>query len=255
MANNVDLRGGDTRVTPRSSRKLHDRVANELGTAIVSGRLAPGTVLANEIEASVQMKVSRTAYREALRVLLTKGLVTSRPKAGTRVSPRKEWVILDPDVLSWALESDPDVGFINNLFEMRRIVEPAAAALAAARRSPEQLSQMGHAIEEMARHGFNTKVGGEADQTFHRLLLEATGNEILEGLANSVAFAIRWTTVLSYRGDVPPPDPMPAHRRLFAAIVNSDTDGASVAAAALIDDALEDTTRSVLNEKSLRAAE
>ena len=197
------------------------------------------------MDASEKMKVSRTAYREAMRVLSTKGLVSSRPKAGTRVNPRKDWIILDPDVLSWLFESEPNIEFIRSLFELRKIVEPAAAALAAERRSAQQLSQMGHALEEMARHGLDTPQGGRADQAFHEYVLEAADNEPLMGLSNSIAFAIRWTTILKYRADKAPSDPMPAHRALYAAIADGDTKAAQAAAIALIERAFEDTKRSL----------
>ncbi len=213
--------------------------------AIVSGRFAPGTYLANEMDASEKMHVSRTAYREAMRLLSTKGLVNSRPKSGTRVNPRKDWIILDPDVLAWIFESEPSIKFIRSLFELRKIVEPAAAALAAERRTAEQLSRMGHALEEMGRHGLHTPEGERADQTFHECILEASDNEPLTGLTNSISFAIRWTTILKYRADKAPPDPMPAHRALYAAIAESDANAAQIAAATLIENAFEDTKRSL----------
>ena len=84
-----------------------------------------------EIEASEALGVSRTAYREAIRILAAKGLIESRPKAGTRVTQRSRWNLLDPDVLGWAFESEPDLDLLESLFELRNIVESAAAALAA----------------------------------------------------------------------------------------------------------------------------
>ena len=102
---------------------------------IVGGARKPGEVLGGEIEASAALGVSRTAYREAIRILSAKGLVESRPKAGTRVLPRRFWNVLDPDVLAWTFEGEPDTEFILDLFELRAVVEPAASALAALRRS------------------------------------------------------------------------------------------------------------------------
>ena len=92
-----------------------------LGEAIVSGRYAPGDVLNNEIDASEQLNVSRSAYREAIRILAAKGLVESRPKTGTRVLPRNRWNLLDPDVLAWAFSGEPDIHFVRSLFELRSI--------------------------------------------------------------------------------------------------------------------------------------
>jgi DNA-binding FadR family transcriptional regulator len=234
----------DTRARSKAS-KLHDRVADELGIAIVSGRYPPGTFLATEVEASEKLNVSRTAYREAMRVLLSKGLVTSRPKSGTRVNARKDWVILDPAVLGWIFASGPDEAFVRSIFELRGVIEPAAAALAARRRSAQQLSKLGHALEEMDRHGLDSPAGASADQLFHECILEAAGNEPLAGLSNSITFAIRMTSMFSYRAEVPPPDPIPAHRALYAAIADRDADNAHARAASLIDEAFKDTMRSM----------
>jgi DNA-binding FadR family transcriptional regulator len=240
-------------IAPRSkASKLHDRVADELGIAIVSGRYPPGTFLANEVEASEKMKVSRTAYREAMRVLLSKGLVTSRPKSGTRVNARKDWVILDPAVLGWIFASGPDEAFVRSIFELREVIEPAAAAMAARRRNTQQLSKLGHALEEMDRHGLDSPAGASADQLFHEYILEAAGNEPLAGLSNSITFAIRMTSMFSYRADEPPPDPMPAHRALYAAIADGDADGAHARAASLIEAAFEDTMRSMAPVVSMK---
>ena len=73
-----------------------------------TGHHQPGDVLDSEVIASDRLHVSRTAYREALRMLAAKGLVESRPKTGTRVSQRSKWHLLDPDVLSWIFEFEPD---------------------------------------------------------------------------------------------------------------------------------------------------
>jgi DNA-binding FadR family transcriptional regulator len=153
------------------SRRIHGSVARDLGIAILAGRYAPGDVLPGEIEFSEQLKVSRTAYREAIRILSAKGLVESRPRTGTRVTQRSRWNLLDPDILAWAFEAEPSETFIRDLFELRMIVEPAAAALAAERRSALDISRMGHALEEMGRYGLATEIGRAADQAFHNTIL------------------------------------------------------------------------------------
>ncbi len=83
----------------RKPLRLHGSIAREIGLLIVSGRYRPGHVLDGEVEASEQRRVSRTAYREAVRILAAKGLVHSRPRVGTRVSALEDWHLLDPDVL------------------------------------------------------------------------------------------------------------------------------------------------------------
>src|SRR5439155_10663567 len=125
----------------------HQAVARDLGIAIVSGRYQPGDSFIGEIEYAEQLQISRTAYREAIRILAAKGLLESRPKAGTRVTPRSRWNLLDPDILAWMFAGKPDEAFIRDLFELRGIIEPAASALAAERRSDAQLEEMRVALD------------------------------------------------------------------------------------------------------------
>jgi DNA-binding FadR family transcriptional regulator len=132
--------------------RVHGSIARELGLSIVSGRLRPGHVLAGEIEASEKRHVSRTAYREAIRILCAKGLIHSRPRTGTRVSRISDWHLLDPDVLDWLFRGDPKPEVIHGIFELRTLVEPAAAALAAARRSQAHLTEMRRALDAMTLH-------------------------------------------------------------------------------------------------------
>ena len=188
-----------------------------------------------------QRRISRSVVREALRILGAKGLIESRPKAGTRVRDRQDWNLLDPDLLAWMFEGVPALGFVRSLFELRLIVEPAAAELAAAKRSGQQLSRLGHALERMGSAGLATAEGQAADQQFHTIILEATGNELLLSLAGTISSAVRWTTLLKYRASRKPRDPMPAHRALFEAIAEGDGAAARRATAELIEQARLDT--------------
>ena len=149
------------------SLRIHGTIARDIGIRIVSGIHQPGEVLDGEVAASDQLHVSRTAYREAVRILAAKGLVESRPKTGTRVSARSKWQLLDPDVLSWLFEYEPDDAMLAGLFELRKIVEPQAAALAAERRTSEDLERMRRALEAMDDHTLGTEEGRAADQDFH----------------------------------------------------------------------------------------
>ena len=153
---------GPTEAMPESSY-VHIQIADEIGSSIVCGQRAVGSLLPKEKDSRADFGVSRTAYREAVRMLVAKGLVESRPKVGTHVTHRRRWQVLDPDVLRWALHSGPSLTFIQELFELREILEPHAAELAARRRSIGQLALMGHALEEMARHGLATPEGRAAD--------------------------------------------------------------------------------------------
>lgn len=237
------------------SSYVYKRIADEIGSSILCGRRAVGSLLPKEMDAAVDLGISRTAYREAIRLLAAKGLVEARPKVGTHVTDRHRWQVLDPDVLRWAFQSGPSLTFIQELFELREIIEPHAAELAARRRSMEQLALMGHALDKMARHGLATAEGRAADQQFHEEIMIATGNHALMTLSASICAAIHWTTVLKHQSAKPPRDAIPDHRKLYDAIVDSDAARAAEAAKELIKLALEDTRASlvaVADETSLK---
>ncbi|KHL25171.1 GntR family transcriptional regulator [Croceibacterium mercuriale] len=227
---------------PSSKRPadIRGRVTHDLGVAIVTGRLAPGAALMSEERFSAENGISRGAYREALKILAAKGLVHQRVKSATRVNERIRWSMLDLDVLGWMFEGGASRDFINGIFELRRIVEPSAAALAARRRDDRQLARMGHALEEMERNGLHASAGRQADQAFHLAILEATRNEPLMTLSNSIAAAVEWTTRFARDQRGQKRDPMPDHHAVYSAIVAGDHQGARAAMETLIDNALHD---------------
>lgn len=228
--------------THRRPLRLHGTVARDLGVLIVSGHYRPGELLDGEVEASERLSISRTAYREAVRILAAKGLIEVRPKVGTRVLPRSSWRMLDPDVLSWIFEGEPDDHLLKSLFEVRNIVEPQAAALAAERRTAGQLARMKAALEEMAEQTLATAEGRAADRQFHATLLEASDNPFLANLTSGIESAIEWTTIFKQRQRPLVRDPMPDHIRVYEAIEQSDSNEARRAMAHLVDMALIDTT-------------
>ncbi|WP_081668657.1 FadR/GntR family transcriptional regulator [Sphingomonas phyllosphaerae] len=238
--------GVETPETARASvrgtgRRLHGAIAHKLGTAIVSGEYLPGDTLSGEVAFSEALDVSRSAYREAMQVLAAKGLVESRPKAGTRVLPRERWNLLDPDVLAWAFAGAPDVQFVRALFELRAIVEPAAAGLAAQRRDKADLKAMKDALAAMRRHTLATEAGRAADKDFHNAVLRATRNDALMVLSASIGAAIHWTTQFKQRARALPRNPIPDHVRVHDMIAAGDVVGATAAMRTLVDLALEDT--------------
>lgn len=232
----------DDTTAPRTKKlRIHGSIARDLGIAIVSGRYKPGELLLGEIEASDRLNVSRTAYREALRILSAKGLVESRPKTGTKVSAYVNWHMLDPDVLQWIFEFEPSDFLLESLFELRRVVEPEAAALAAMRRTDEHVARMGAALDMMAKHTLATEIGRDADQDFHAALLDASCNPFLITLTSGVGAAVAWTTVFKQRHAPLRRDPIPDHRRVFEGVAAGDAAAARAAMADLVDLAFLDT--------------
>lgn len=222
-------------------RRLRGAIARQLGIAILAGDHRPGDVLAGEVALAANLGVSRSAVREAIRTLAAKGLVESRSKAGTRVLPRARWALLDPDVLAWAFTGEPDVELVRQLFELRGVVEPAAAAFAAERRGDDDLAAMTDAIVAMRRHTLAVEAGRAADRAFHDAVLRATRNEALAALSAGIGAAVAMTTVFKQRARALPRDPVPDHERVLAAIASHDAEGARGAMRALVDLAANDT--------------
>lgn len=221
--------------------RIPGMIARDIGLQIVSGRYPPGEVLHGEIETSGRLHVSRAAYREAVRILAAKGLVKALRKVGTRVTPREEWHLLDPDVIGWIFEYEPDDGTLASLFELRRMVEPEAAAMAAVRRSEGDLQAMAGALKGMARHGLQSKAGRAADQAFHAALLRATGNAFVASLIAGVGAAVTWTTFYKGTHSHQLRDSSPDHERVYEAIARRDAAAARAAMTELVDLALRDT--------------
>jgi DNA-binding FadR family transcriptional regulator len=230
--------------TPTRALRLHGTIARKLGIAIVSGHHKPGDLLDSEIAASEQFAVSRTAYREAVRILAAKGLVDARPKVGTRINPQSKWNLLDPDVLEWTFESEPDLALLNSLFELRNVVESAAAGFAATRRSAAHLKAMRAALDGMVQYTLATPEGRQADLDFHTTLLAATDNPFIISLTSGVSAAISTTTIFKQRKRPLRRDPVPDHLRVFTAIAAKDAVKAQKAMSELIDLARADTPSS-----------
>jgi DNA-binding FadR family transcriptional regulator len=225
-------------VTARDKHKslrLHGTIALDLGRRIVSGRYKPGDLLSGEIIASERLRVSRTAYREAVRILAAKGLVRARPKLGTQVNPLELWHWLDPEVLSWIFQTEPAEHLLTSLFELRHIIEPESAALAAVKRTNADLAAMEVALDEMKRYSLADERGQRADQDFHSTLLRASGNVFIASLINGIGAAIRWTTIFKQRRSPLPRDPLPDHQRVYQAIAAADPKFARKAMTDLID--------------------
>jgi DNA-binding FadR family transcriptional regulator len=152
--------------------------------------------------------------------------------------------MLDPDVLSWIFEFEPEDTLLSNLFELRKIVEPEAAALAAARRSEAELEAMKNALAGMAQHTLASEAGRLADQEFHSAVLRASHNAFIVSLTSGVGAAVSWTTIFKQRHNPLRRDPIPDHARVYEAVKAADPKAAHAAMLNLIDLAQLDTTNS-----------
>ena len=223
-----------------TKRNLHGRVAHELGKRIVGGSYEPGDLLPPEAAIGQEMAVSRTALREAFKVLTAKGLIESRPKVGTRVRARKDWNMLDPDVLSWSFATKPSVRFLQSLFEMRRVFEPSAAAMAAKRRTAAQLADIEAAYLSMERATLDTDEMLTTDLSFHLSILNATDNEFMISLGMMIETALIGSFSLSSSKPRAFTDALAGHKAIYLGIRNNDPKRARFEMETLLDKSVTD---------------
>ena len=234
MARQV-LKIDDARLGQRtySSHSLHGQVVHELGKRIVSGDLSEGEVLPNEADLGASFDVSRTALREGIKVLAAKGLLASRTRTGTRVRPRTEWSMLDPDILAWRLESGQTDGFVQELYEFRRATEPMAASLAALRVTDAEISAMEKALDDMEAAGTDVQASIEPDQRFHQAILSASRNELLASLGSMIETALVFSFTMCEPADKI--EAIQVHRDVLNAIRSRDSVAASEAMYVLLE--------------------
>jgi DNA-binding FadR family transcriptional regulator len=181
---------------------LGDRIASTLAVRILRGEYPVGTLLPSEEKLRREFNASRTALRESMRVLSSKGLIDPRQRVGTFVQSAEEWNRLDPDVLIWMREVDPDLDFIRGLIEARLVIEPVAAELAARRATGRDLAAIEQAYERMCEsHPHDLESCTAADLDFHLAILVATKNPVFAHLGSVIGAALsssfRLTTSLT----------------------------------------------------------
>ncbi len=205
---------------------VHARIVHGIGAAIVSGIFQPGDRLPNDSELTDQFQASRTAIREAMKVLATKGLIEARQRAGTRVRPRHEWDLLDADVLSWHSPETISEKLAGDLIELREVIEPVAARLAASRATEEDIENMVRASNLMAAGLDDLEIYYEGDVAFHLSILAASHNQLLKRLNGIIGTVLSLSFSLQKDTLVGPKEGLEAHWDVVERIRAHDRRGA-----------------------------
>lgn len=221
---------------PRRSKRPKTVVADTLAGRILSGQYRAGELLPPESELLAEFGVSRTCMREALQMLGAKGLVTSRPRIGTTVVESIYWNHLDADMLRWRQGIISREALVRELFAMRRLVEPEAAALAAGHIDAATLARLQEALFDMARgNGERTRQAIEADIAFHRILLAANGNALIAGFGAVIEEALRISIEITSAPENSIPMALDMHIAVFEAVQTGDGPAARNRMTALLD--------------------
>lgn len=219
----------DKRLKPARMRS----VLATLGREIAQDRIPVGAALPPEPDLEARFGVGRGVVREAIKTLAGKGLVSVRPRHGTHVLPRCEWSLLDRDVLGWLVGQDepghaPDRELLLAIQEVRSIIEPEAAALAAERATANDCRRINAAFAAMEAAEDQASAIA-ADKAFHLAILDATHNPVLQGFRGAI------DTILSAVFDVAVgsagwfKDNLPNHAAAARAIDQGDAAEARIA--------------------------
>lgn len=211
-------------------RNSHGQVVEGIGRAIVSGKYPQDAILPRDEELASQFGVSRTVLREAMKTLSAKGMIVARTRVGTRVRARQDWNLFDAEVLVWHLDEHAGMGFLNQLYEMRLTMEPAAAAMAARRATADEIAAFfSHAEAMCAADG--DKAFAMADLALHRAITKASGNAFMHSVGTLIEAALLTTFRLSSPASEPATqsDVTATHLRIVEAIARRDPEAAEAA--------------------------
>jgi DNA-binding FadR family transcriptional regulator len=216
-----------------AGRGIHKVAVEALAKRIFDGTYGEGDTLALP-DLMTELQVSQTVLREAIKVLSTKGLLDARQKRGTFVRPQEEWNLLDTDVLRWKLAVGASSDFFADLLELRRSIEPAAAALAAERRTDDDLAALDAALRAMAATDSDPVMRVRADASFHTAMLTASNNRFYAQMHRVIVPVI----VQRDRAAHPTGEfehPHAVHAKVVEAVRDGDADGAYVSMLELLD--------------------
>jgi len=237
-------------LTQHQPRGVHGQTVETLAGRILSSEYSEGSVL-NLPALLEELDVSLTALREALKVLTAKGMIDARQKRGTYVQPRASWNMLDADVMRWQTAGSADSKLFDQLTEVRAVVEPAAARLAAERATEDEVVALTAALQRMADAGPDLNEMVAADLDFHRLLLTMTCNDFLLQIDRVIAIGLAERDRIVHAA-APDDDPVPSHRAVLDAITAKNPDAAEAAMRALVNKSSEDLAR--INKHHSRAS-
>ena len=179
-------------------RGILGTVVAHLGQRIVSGDWPEGSTIAKEADLTHELNVSRSVIREACRILTAKGLIRSRTSDGTRVQPRSEWRMLDPDVMEWRVRAGDRDGLLRDLLKFCLVLEPGIienATIMADTQARQKIDQAWQAKKEVHQ---NQSLNGHdrraaligADLAFHQAFINAAGSELIDQIFPAISSAL-----------------------------------------------------------------
>jgi len=205
-------------IPTRRAHSNHAEVARSIGIDIIAGRYGEGMRLPGDAELIATFGVSRPVLRESVKTLVAKGLLSTKARVGTVVRERG----------AWHLDAGIDKRFLGDLAEIRLSVEPRAAALAAARRSDEDILELRRSMDRMRGEASDAIGFADADLALHIAVANASGNLFMRSIGNVIEAALRASFLLS--APVDPEDRETVllwHQRIVDAIADGNAEAAA----------------------------
>ncbi|MEP3276703.1 MAG: FCD domain-containing protein [Stappiaceae bacterium] len=238
-------------------RGILGAAVNNLGTRIVGGEWAVGEAVRREADLVEELGVSRSVVRESFRILGAKGLIRSRTSDGTRIQPRSEWRLLDPDVMDWRIKAGDTESLLRDLLKVRLVLEPGVVFTAtriASEADQAKIHASWKAKEAVIRdpdipHLQRRQEFIETDLAFHRAFLETVGSELLDQLFSVIEAALALLLDLQMKGRgymtemIGMEESHELHAAVYDAFAQKDAEEAERAMRALIERAIQDANQ------------
>ncbi|MEV8467435.1 FCD domain-containing protein [Fluviibacterium sp. DFM31] len=235
-------------------RGILGAAVENLGTRIVGGDWAEGEAISREADLVEELGVSRSVVRESFRILGAKGLIRSRTSDGTRVTPRAEWRLLDPDVMDWRIRAGDTLTLLDDLQKVRLVMEPGIAFTATQMATPEQRARVQATWDRKVEVAEDTEADAaeqrqnfiDSDLDFHRALIECVGSELLEQLYSvieaslSISIDLQMAAVGYVSEMVGMDESHELHEAVYRAFMDGDAERASTAMRRVIQSAIRD---------------
>jgi GntR family transcriptional regulator, transcriptional repressor for pyruvate dehydrogenase complex len=199
---------------PIKSTRIYEEIVRQVKQLIAEGRLKTGDRLPPERELAEKFVVSRTSVREALRALESLGFIEIRPGEGTFVRAISVDALVGPLALMMTSQREA----IGELFEARRVLEPAIAALAASRATPDEVQEMERILESQAREVTAGRTGLAEDAAFHTAIGAAAHNHAITRIVHAIMDLLTQSREESLNTPGRPTRSHQDHRRILQAI-------------------------------------
>lgn len=212
-----------------------DRLTQLFGKQIAQGEFGPGSALPSEADLCERFDTSRNVMREVIKVLSTKRLIDAQRHRGLFVMPSEQWNYLDADVLEWVLEKGVNPSLVRSLIDVRSLIEPTISRWAAERATAVDLVDIEANFNQMAANSKNVEVFQEADIRFHRAVLVASHNVVIQQLSDAVGALQRAIFDYTFQTEAEHMDlTIREHHALFDAIRRKNPEAAEEASRRMV---------------------